>query len=161
MEYYRVDSYTARGSIGYLVRRARNLMSARVEAAFTEHEITFVQWLVLLQLRDGIANTAAEMCRDMCHDSGALTRVIDQLEQRGHLTRQRSVDDRRIVTLHITDDGLKVVESLIPLVVDLLNRAVAKFTPDEVDTLTRLLTRLIDDVAEIPVESPSQLEPAP
>jgi DNA-binding MarR family transcriptional regulator len=160
MGFYKVEGYTARGSIGYLVRRASNLMSARVEAVFAKHEITFVQWLVLLQLRDDLVHTGAELCRDMCHDSGALTRVIDQLEQRGFLTRQRSLGDRRIVTLHLTDEGRRVVESLVPVTVNLLNRAVAKFTDEEVTTLTSLLTRLVGDVTEIPVESPLQLESA-
>ncbi len=146
MSHYSAGTYTAGSSVGYLLRRASNLMTPCVEAAFSHHEITFAQWIVLMHLRDGIASTAADIARGMCHDSGALTRVIDHLAQRGFITRHRNLDDRRVVTLALTELGRRMVESLIPLVVDLLNRALEPFTRDEVDTLTRLLAKLIDNI---------------
>ena len=66
--FYTAKTYTARDSVGYLVRRAGNLMTTRVEAVFADYEITFAQWLVMMKLRDGIATTAAEIARDMCHE---------------------------------------------------------------------------------------------
>jgi DNA-binding MarR family transcriptional regulator len=146
--FYTPENYTVRASVGYLIRRARNLMGARVEAGFDRHEITFVQWILMMQLRDGLANTAAELSRDMCHDSGALARVVEQLEHRGLIARQRSQADRRTVELILTDAGLTVVNALVPTVVGLLNRALADFTPDEVRTFTRLLNKFIDGVSD-------------
>ncbi len=147
MSYYSPDTYTACNSIGYLIRRARNLLTASIEAAFAPHEITFVQWTVLMYLRDKLGNTAAEISRDMCHDSGALTRVLDQLAQRGFIERQRSLTDRRVVTLHLTEAGRRMVESLIPMVTGPLNTALAGFTRAEADTLTRLLVKFVDGIA--------------
>jgi DNA-binding MarR family transcriptional regulator len=157
--YYAPETYTAQASIGYLVRRARNLMSGRIETAFAQHAITFAQWLVLMNLRDGIANTAAEISRDMCHDSGALTRVIDQLAQRGLIERKRSIEDRRTVELALTAEGLTVVNSLVPVVVNMLNTALAGFTREEADTLTRLLMKLIAADANFPEPTAAQPEP--
>lgn len=143
---YSPETYTVRGSVGYLIRRARSLMTARVEAEFDRHEITFVQWVTMMQLRDGLATTSAEIARDMCHDSGALTRVIDQLEQRGLIARRRSQLDRRTVELILTDAGLATVNALVPMVVDLLNDALADFTQDEAHAFTRLLNKFIDGI---------------
>ena len=141
--YYSADTYRARSSIGYLIRRAHNLLMPRVEAAFAEHEVTFTQWVIMMYLRDGLASTAAGICRDIFHDSGALTRAIDQIEQRGFIERRRSTQDRRTVELTLTPEGVRIVESLIPLVVGCLNRALAGFTHGEIDTLSRLLTKLV------------------
>jgi DNA-binding MarR family transcriptional regulator len=146
-DFYTPENYTVRGSIGYLIRRARNLMTARVEAEFDLHEVTFVQWIVLMQLRDGMASTSAELARDMCHDSGALTRVVDQLEQRGLIERRRNRADRRTVELTLTDAGLATVNALVPTVVGLLNGALADFTQDEARTFARLLNKFIDGVS--------------
>jgi DNA-binding MarR family transcriptional regulator len=156
--FYDPETYRSRDSIGYLVRRAGNLMTTRVEAAFADHEITFAQWLVLMKLRDGLATTAAEISRDMCHDSGALTRVIDQLAQRGLLERQRSKEDRRTIILSLTDRGFETVNGLVPTVVELLNMALVDFTYDEASTLARLLNKLIDGVNQVPAVKAEQLE---
>jgi DNA-binding MarR family transcriptional regulator len=156
--FYDAKTYKARDSVGYLVRRAGNLMTTRVEAAFADHEITFAQWLVMMRLRDGLATTAAEIARDMCHDSGALTRVIDQLAQRGLIERTRGQEDRRTIALALTKEGLRTVNALVPTVVDLLNIALVDFTDDETSTLTRLLNKLIDGVTAVPATKAEQLE---
>src|SRR5689334_19625970 len=95
-QYYRAETYRARDSIGYLMKRVTSMMTDRIEASFESHGFTFTQWLVLMYLRDGIGITTAGICREMRHDSGALTRVIDQLEERGLITRNRSREDRRV-----------------------------------------------------------------
>jgi DNA-binding MarR family transcriptional regulator len=156
--FYNPKTYRARDSIGYLVRRAGNLMTTRVEEVFSEHEITFAQWMVLMRLRDGLATTAAELARDMCHDSGALTRIIDQLAQRGLIERQRGREDRRTIALSLTERGLETVNGLVPTVVGLLNLALAGFTHDESVELTRLLNKLIDGVNAVPPVKVADLE---
>ncbi len=145
-QYYTIDTYEPRTSIGFLIRRARSLMMAHLDAAFAPHDLNFIHWIVLMHLRHGIAHTAAEIARELRHDSGALTRVIDQLQQRGLIARARCVEDRRVVTLNVTESGGKLVDSLVPLVVDLLNTAVRGFTAQEVETLTGLLIRLTNDM---------------
>jgi DNA-binding MarR family transcriptional regulator len=156
--FYTPETYTVRGSIGYLIRQARNLMTARVEREFDAKQITFVQWIILMHLRDGLASTAAELSRDMCHDSGALTRVIDHLEQRGLIERRRAVTDRRVVELKLTDAGLAMVNSLVPTVVCLLNASLAGFTQDEAQDFTRLLNKFIHNIAAESLADAQELE---
>ncbi|PTU33005.1 MarR family winged helix-turn-helix transcriptional regulator [Stenotrophobium rhamnosiphilum] len=145
-KHYQPEGYRARTSIGYLIKRSHSLMSECLEVAFAQKDFTFMQWVVLMTVRDGLAVTATDICRDYRHDQGALTRVIDQLETRGLLERQRSTEDRRVVQLALTEQGSKTVESLIPVVVERLNTALDGFTVDEVGELTRLLGKLVSRV---------------
>jgi len=55
-----------------------------------------------MSVRDGIALNPKDICIQLRHDSGALTRVLDQLESRGLVLRQRSAEDRRAIELHLT-----------------------------------------------------------
>jgi DNA-binding MarR family transcriptional regulator len=151
--YYSPNTYTACSGIGYLLRRTSNLLTARIEARFAGFDVTFMQWVVLLHIRDKIAMTAAEIGRSVGHDSGAMTRLVDHLVQRGLVERCRSSRDRRIVTLSLTDQGSRTVASLAPSVIDCLNQAVATFTREEADTLTRLLTKLIDGISAADAKS--------
>jgi DNA-binding MarR family transcriptional regulator len=147
-QYYKVSQYQSLRSIGYLLRRAGKLITGRIEALFTEEEVTFVQWVILMHLREGISMTAAELCQHLCHDSGALTRVIDSMEERGLIKRQRSLEDRRMVTLELTEPGRKAIESFLPRVVGLYNGLLSDFTQEEADTLISLLTRVITKLSE-------------
>ena len=143
MKHYAAASFKARQSIGYLLKRAHGLLLERAEEAFVNHDVTFMQWVVLLRLRDGIDRTAADLVRAVGHDSGALTRLLDQLEQRGLIERSRSKHDRRVVELSLTRQGHAMLESLIPLAVDKLNDALAEFSAAEFRELLRLLDKLI------------------
>jgi DNA-binding MarR family transcriptional regulator len=153
VRHFQYDDFSARKSVGYLLRQTLNLMQPRLEAVFADHEFTFVQWCVLMQLRDGLANRAADISRNLNHDSGALTRVIDQLDARGMIERTRSTEDRRIVELALTGQGSEAVEGLIPLVVDSLNELFAEFSRAEMEQLTGLLHRVL---ARLQADSSSQ-----
>jgi DNA-binding MarR family transcriptional regulator len=143
MQHYRPEMYTARSSVGYLLKRAHALLIDQLEAAVAGSEITATQWVVLMHLRDGLAINASDLCSQLRHDSGALTRVIDQLEARGLVQRARSRADRREVQLRLTGAGIETVASLVPKVVDKFNFALRDFSRAEAAELNRLLTKLI------------------
>src|SRR5881296_3017539 len=88
-QHYSVESFHARDSIGYLVKRTQRLMHDHIEAVFAAQGIAFQHWIVLMSLRDGIATTTAGLCQELRHDSGAMTRLLDQLEERGLIGRRR------------------------------------------------------------------------
>ena len=94
-----------------------------------------------LWLREGIATTAKDICSELSHDSGALTRVIDQLAERGLVERSRDSGDRRKVELRLTDSGRQSIEAVIPAVVDIMNWSISDFTREESTELVRLLTK--------------------
>ena len=148
-QHFNAKSFRATDSVGYLIKRAQRLMHDRIEAVFASQGITFQQWVVLMHLRDGLAATTAELCRETRHDSGAMTRLIDQLEERGFIERQRQAVDRRVIDLALTSAGRKMVESLIPLAVDTLNGALSDLTRTEVQQLQDLLRRIITRVGEL------------
>jgi len=96
-----------------------------------------------MALREWQGSTAAELARDICHDAGSLTRIIDELERRELVTRQRSAADRRVVTLALSPRGGALVESLMPRVVEFWNRLLGGFSHGEIRQLIKLLTRLV------------------
>ena len=96
-QHYQVASFRAQDSVGYLVKRAHSLMLDAIEPVFEARGFSFIQYIVLAWLRDGVALNPKDICARYRHDSGALTRVIDQLAERGLLERVRRDRDRRKV----------------------------------------------------------------
>jgi DNA-binding MarR family transcriptional regulator len=148
-QHYKVQTYKAQSSIGYLVKRAHSLCLNVLEPVFERHGFSFLQYQILAWLRDGIALNPRDICVQYRHNSGALTRVIDQLEEKGFVERLRRDRDRRKVELQLTGAGRKVIESLIPLVVEQLNLALQDFSSGEVQELVRLLTKFNGSLAHM------------
>jgi DNA-binding MarR family transcriptional regulator len=140
--FYRADDYNMKNSVGYLIRRTSNLMLPQMEALFTDAALTFSQWMALMALREWGNSTAVQLARDICHDAGSLTRILDELEDRGLVARARSETDRRLVTLSLTSQGLALVENLLPRVVEHWNTLLGDFSHLEIKLLIKLLTRL-------------------
>ena len=141
-QHYQVATYKAQMSVGYLVKRAHSLMLDIMEPVIEQRGFSFVQYVVMSALRDGIAVNPKVICAQYRHDSGALTRIIDQLAERGLLERVRRDRDRRKVELQLTPAGRETIESIIPLVVDKLNEVLTDFSKTEVQELLRLLVKL-------------------
>jgi DNA-binding MarR family transcriptional regulator len=141
-QHYQVSTYRSQNSIGYLLKRAHSMMLDVIEPVLEERGFTFIQYVILSWLRDGIAVNPKDICFQFRHNSGALTRVIDQLAERGFLERVRRDRDRRKVELQLTPAGREAVERLIPLVIDKLNLALADFSSAEVQEFQRLLVKL-------------------
>jgi len=142
--HYDPDTFRSSTGIGYLLKLSHALMHERADAVFAGHDISFVQWIAMLKLREGIVKTASELCRSMCHDNGAITRMLDQLEQRGYIERNRSQLDRRVVELELTTAGEHKVDELKPQLIELLNQTLSGFDAAEFGELVRLLNKLID-----------------
>jgi DNA-binding MarR family transcriptional regulator len=142
--YYTLASLQADNSVGYLVKRCGVLMTQVAEGRFASLSISFTQWLVLtwLHAHDGHIS-ATRLSSEIGHDMGALTRVVDELERRGFVKRERSTRDRRAVEIAITPAGRQQAQSARRVLVELLNQLVAPFSENEVDTLIQLLRRLM------------------
>ncbi|HVU20717.1 MAG TPA: MarR family transcriptional regulator [Rhizomicrobium sp.] len=148
--FYSVETFAARRSIGYLIKRLNSLIVPRAESLFADADFTFSQWVVLMAVRDGIADTCAEIARHMDHDTGAVTRLVDQLEERGYLQRRRSTTDRRVVHLEITPAGKTLTKSLMPRLIGFWNAVLEGFSAEEATLLISLLTRLMTRIESQP-----------
>jgi DNA-binding MarR family transcriptional regulator len=141
-QHYEQATYRTQLGLGYLVKRAHSMMLDIMEPVFEARGFTFIQYVIMSWLRDGIAVNPKDICVLYRHDSGALTRVIDQLADRGLVERVRRDRDRRKVELQLTPAGRETIESLVPLVVEKLNAALEEFSSEEAKELQRLLIKL-------------------
>ena len=91
-------------------------------------------------------------------DAGAVTRVVDELEKRGFLRRERSKADRRVVKLILTPQGKAVARMHVPPIVDFWNRVTGGFTHQEIKQLIDLMARLIARLEAEPLHEPAVKE---
>jgi len=130
-------------SVNHAVKRAHGLLRLFLDRAFEHKEITFPQWIVLISLRDGAARMAADLSRALEQDSGALTRLIDQLERQKLLKRFPNAFDRRVHDLLLTPEGGALLDALTPAVATVYNEILSELSHADVEALLRLLNKLI------------------
>ena len=66
--------------IGYLVTGVRTRMMQEMDACLTPHGLTGAQFIILRRIAEGVATTAADLCRVLEYDTGSMTRMLDRLE---------------------------------------------------------------------------------
>lgn len=143
------DNCAAHQSPGRLMRRIDKLMAAFIESRFDTRDISFQQWVALKVIRDGVAGCAGELARELGNTTGATTRLIDVLEARGLLARDRGSADRRVVQLVLTEEGEAVVQALQAPVLDAWNEVLADFEQPEVEVLVATMVRLLAAVERV------------
>ncbi|XAH25565.1 MarR family transcriptional regulator [Xylophilus sp. GW821-FHT01B05] len=141
-------------SIGYQMRRIVNLVAGEIERQMEPLGLTDAQWKPLLRMYLNQDCTVAALARG-CHlDAGAMTRLLDRLEAKGLCRRCRSVEDRRVVNLELTAEGL-VAAAQIPAILDRVQGVAAEgFSAEEYQQLKGFLARLLTNVVPLASNAP-------
>jgi MarR family transcriptional regulator, organic hydroperoxide resistance regulator len=63
------------------------------------------QELLLLQLPDGQCRSQQELVDALGLDHSTVTKMLQRLERAGVVARRQSADDRRVVLVHLTEEG--------------------------------------------------------
>ena len=74
--------------------------------------------------------------------SGNMTLVIDNLEKRALVRRERSLEDRRFIQVHLTPEGERLIRRVFPGHADAITRELAVLTQEEQRTLGNLCRKL-------------------
>lgn len=153
VQFYCAEGYVPESGFGYLIRRVMLTMAQEIERQLESSDLTNAQWVPLFKLFLGKASTVAELARE-CHlDAGAMTRLLDRLEAKGLCRRVRSVADRRVVNIELTDVGRTAAEGIPAVLSRVQNAHLAGFSVEEFETLKGFLYRILAN-AEIQSQTP-------
>lgn len=151
--YYDPKTVRPENSVGYLINRVAHSLALELDRRMSNIGLTDAQWKPLLLLHQGSCLTAADIARHSCHDTGAVTRVLDRLEAKALIRRVRSDSDRRIVNLELTEAGSQLAAEIPVILSALLNQALTGFSQDEFSQFSELLKRAFDNIQTLSKES--------
>ncbi len=151
-EIYEAGTYEHRKGVGYLMGRLRGEMLSCLdrELAADEQlarwELTGAQFIVIASLATSAeAKSASDLCKSISYDAGAMTRMIDRLESKGLIRRERCADDRRLVYLELTEAGRAAYPRMKELSRQGLNHFLRGFTRSEARQLEGFLHRMLEN----------------
>jgi len=122
--------------------RASDSLASQADQLIKANGLTSAQYNVLRILRgagpEGLpCNTIAER---MISRDPDMTRLLDRMEKRDVISRERQKEDRRVVKARITDEGLKLLKKMDAPIRELHKSQFAHMTSARLKTLMDLLT---------------------
>lgn len=121
--------------------RTYDRLRALDEALFAEHDLTPQQYNVLRLLRGEHPNTlpTLTLAARLVSRAPDITRMLDKLEQRDLIRRDRPADNRRVVRVGITDAGRALLRRLDAPVRECHRRQLGHLSPTRLKALADLL----------------------
>jgi MarR family 2-MHQ and catechol resistance regulon transcriptional repressor len=122
--------------------RASDTVHAEAARSLAGAGLTSSQFAVLEALYHVGPMCLTELAHKILKTSGNLTMVAGNLEKRGLVSRQQQSQDRRFVTLAITEKGRKLMARIFPDHLARIVELMERLSPAQQDELARLCREL-------------------
>ncbi len=118
--------------------RAAETVTADVHGELAEHKLSVSQFGVLEALFHLGPMCQRDLARKILKSTGNITMVIDNLEKRKLVFRQRNEKDRRYFDIHLTDNGHNLISDIFPSHAQRIMKKMARLSKTELMELGRL-----------------------
>ena len=134
-------------NMGYRIKLLSQLLSRKFQELLDPFGLTPFHWLVLCCLwrEDGLPTSS--IGEKLQQVGGTLTGVLDRMEERSLVRRERDTSDRRIWRIWLTEDGKKLETVLPPLAVEVREEAMKGMSSEERELLSRLVDLAIANLS--------------
>ena len=136
--------------------RAVDIHSRKLNNDF---KITAPQMICLYSLVKGGEMTQSELSKQVSMGISTINGVIDRLEKKGLITRQRDVEDRRKVFISVTESGKKITISAPSLLQDRLSDSLRGLPELEQAAIVLSLERVVELMEAEHLEASPNLVP--
>lgn len=137
--------------------RTYDLLKSFEDRLFAEHDLSAQQYntLRLLKAVHPARLPTLELGSRLVSRAPDMTRLLDRLEARGLIDRERLSGNRRVVEIGITPAGVELLDTMATQVRDCHRQQLGHMTPDDLAALNQLLDR-----CRAPHETPDSHWPA-
>jgi DNA-binding MarR family transcriptional regulator len=129
-------------TLGTLVHEVAHLLRSHIDRRVEPYNLTRAKWLALgvLDRREGITQT--ELADYLELDKSTVGRLLDRLEDRGFIRREKDPDDRRIYRIFIADTAHPVLTELEQVADEVRSQALSGISKDDQKKLHALLEQV-------------------
>ena len=123
------------------IQRTAEMLWSGVNEMFKQVDLTPTQYNVLRILRGagGQGVSCSEVSDRLVTKDSDITRLLDRLETRGMISREREIRDRRVIITRITDEGLRLLAGLDKPIAECHRRQLGHMGEKRLATLSKLL----------------------
>ncbi len=136
--------------IALLLNDAARAFRAAFESRARRQKLSLLQWrtLTVLSKHDGLSQAALAHAVEISPMS--MSDILDRLEARGWVTREADPSDSRAKLVRILPPALPLANDMRALAQELSAQALDGIAPDDVETFTRVLSRIVANLDTAP-----------
>jgi DNA-binding MarR family transcriptional regulator len=135
--------------LGYRIRLMAQLMTRLFQEKLDPYDLTPFHWVVLCCLWEQDGQATSQIGEKLKQVGGTMTGVIDRMEERNLVRRERDTQDRRIWRIWLTDTGRQLESVLPPIAMDVREAAFQGITEAEQKLVSDVVDRAIANLAGI------------
>ena len=132
---------TAR-SLPIALLRARERVMGPIRHLLSDVDLTEQQWRVLRVVQESNGIDPTEIADQACLLLPSLTRILQKLDEKGLISRERDQVDRRRQVIRITAAGAEIIEANIAASIAIVERTREKLGEERYEALLDLLNEL-------------------
>ena len=133
-------------NLAVLIRQVREGLLSQLERELAARgiELNHSQYLVLKIIAKHGPQMPGGLARWLDHNAGAMTRLVDRLEDKGYVRRQAHAEDRRALSIELTATGQALWQTISACSERMQEAALRDLKKNERATLLSLLKRVRD-----------------
>ncbi|MFD7384990.1 MarR family winged helix-turn-helix transcriptional regulator [Streptomyces anulatus] len=144
------------GPVGHAVSRVARLHRTAAGKALREVDLYPGQELLMMHLWDRGAVRQTELIRALDLDPSTVTKMLQRLEQTGHVRRRPDPADRRAVLVEATDESCALHTAVRDAWSGLEEHTLAGLDPAERAELVRLLAKVEENLCRETADCPDR-----
>ncbi len=133
---------------GFLIERTAKKIKQTLQKVFNELkvDITVDQWVILNELNQHGPLSQNELGNFSFKDAPTVTRIIDLLSKKDLVKRKMDKNDRRKYNVELTAKGNKMVNKLLPYIVEFRKMGWEGLTEKDIKKLQKILDKVFDNM---------------
>ncbi len=141
------DSVRAPKSLAYRIKLLAQLATRRLTERLDAFGLTPFHWLVLCCLWEEDGLPTSSIGERLQQVGGTLTGVIDRMEERGLVQRERDTRDRRVWRIWLTDAGKDLESVLPPVAAQVRDDMMQGIPPEQRELFSQILDQAIANLS--------------
>ncbi len=141
------DDVVAPYSLGYRIKLLSQVMGRKFQERLEPFGLTTFHWVVLCCLWEDDGLATSSIGERLQQVGGTLTGVLDRMEERGLVRRERDTRDRRIWRIWLTEAGKQLEEVLPPIAVEIREEAMAGMAVPDRELFSILIDQAIANLS--------------
>lgn len=137
-----ISDATLRTFVGYTMKRTFMVIQADVNATLDPFGLRMVTYSALATIGDNPGLSQSQLAQALAIERPNLVVIVDELEGRGLISRDRVPTDRRAYALRLTADGARLLAQATEAVRDHDDRMLKDIDPDDAARLKEALRRI-------------------